>query len=87
LAGDYGTKYASLTSINAGTSNPVKFGQPNVYYQPVVCTGDGSIALAAAGDVNLAGSTRVTYRNAAGQNTFASDTSAQVGGAAVYTAG
>lgn len=87
LAGDYGTKYASLTSINAGTSNPVKFGQPNVYYQPVVRTGDGSIALAAAGDVNLAGSTRVTYRNAAGQNTFASDTSAQVGGAAVYTAG
>ncbi|OYW16586.1 MAG: hypothetical protein B7Z39_01005 [Novosphingobium sp. 12-64-8] len=96
LAGDYGTTYTDLTrdtigDIDLGTR--VIYEQPNVYYRPLVRTGDGSIAMAAAGNIDLVGAGKITYRDEFGASRdgfgayFDDTNTAQVGSAAVYTAG
>ncbi|OYU36050.1 filamentous haemagglutinin family protein [Novosphingobium sp. PASSN1] len=96
LAGDYGTTYRKLVApdIAIETDVPVSYPGTRVYYRPLVRTGDGNITLAAARDINLVGTGKITYRDA---NSLARDEfgdpleanfdNAQVGGSAVYTAG
>ncbi|WP_408586058.1 filamentous haemagglutinin family protein [Novosphingobium sp.] len=95
LSGDFGASYATLNrDIDRTTGDPVVYDQNRVTYRPLVRTGNGNIAIAASTDVDLVGSTKVTYRDAAGASVDSagdpyeaqSDT-AQVGGSAVYTAG
>ncbi len=96
LATDYGTAYANLTRDTVGPidpGSPIVYDQPKAFYRPVIRTGDGKIALAAAGNVDLVGSGKVLYRDNTGASrdafgAFGNDIdTAQVGGAAVYTAG
>ena len=96
LAGDYGTTYASLTKDSIGDIDlgaPIAYDQPKVYYRPLVRTGSGSIAMAAAGNIDLVGPGKVVYRDATGASRDGdgafedSENTAQVGSAAVYTAG
>lgn len=96
LAGDYGAKYRSLVApdISIETDVPVSYPGTKVYYRPLVRTGDGNIKIAAARDIDLVGSSRVTYRdlNSLSRDEFgdpleAGFDNAQVGGSAVYTAG
>ncbi|WP_298191391.1 filamentous haemagglutinin family protein [Novosphingobium sp.] len=96
LAGDYGTTYRSLVApdISIETDVPVSYPGTKVFYRPLVRTGDGNIKIAAARDIDLVGSSRVTYRdlNSLSRDEFgdpleAGFDNAQVGGSAVYTAG
>lgn len=96
LAGDYGATYSSLVApdIFIETDVPVSYPGTKVYYRPLVRTGDGNITIAAARDIDLVGTSRVTYRdlNSLVRDEFgdpleANFDNAQVGGSAVYTAG
>ncbi|MFM9935718.1 MAG: filamentous hemagglutinin N-terminal domain-containing protein, partial [Novosphingobium sp.] len=96
LASDYGTSYTGLTRDTIGpidVGTPIAYERARSYYRPLIRTGAGSIALAAAGNIDLVGSTKVTYRDETGGSRdstgdFTDDIStAQVGSSAVYTAG
>ena len=96
LAGDYGTAYTNLTKDTIGPidlGTPVVYDQPNVYYRPVIRTGSGNIAVAAAGNIDLVGSDKIVYRDETGasRDEFGAleddSTTAQVGSSAIYTAG
>lgn len=64
------------------------FGSQVPYTHSLVRTGDGSIALAASGDIDLRNGPTITYRTETGVTGFTSRaTNAQVGGASIYTAG
>jgi filamentous hemagglutinin family protein len=65
---------------------PLSFGTRAAFARTLVRTGDGSIALAASGNVDLRNGVAAVYRNESGR-TVSSDAGSQVGGTAVYTAG
>ncbi len=96
LSGSYAADYAKLTRDEIDLSQldvPASFDQPRAYYRPVVRTGDGSIAVAAANNISLVAPGRVIYRDEFGSSSddsgpFVNDSStAQVGSSAIYTAG
>lgn len=65
---------------------PINFGDRGAYARTVVRTGDGAIAVAASGNIDLRNGETATYRNENGR-TVSSGVGAQVGGTAIYTAG
>ncbi|HPU16548.1 MAG TPA: hypothetical protein PK808_10705, partial [Polymorphobacter sp.] len=87
---DYGDKiakgffgYAAPTARAAAA-----LANANVFTRTLVRTGIGSIEIAAARDVDLDGSGTARFRNVSARTVSAgSNAGAQVGGAAVYTAG
>ncbi|MEI6643492.1 MAG: filamentous hemagglutinin family protein [Novosphingobium sp.] len=96
LAGDYGDKYRTVVApdISIETGVPVSYPGTKVYYRPLVRTGSGDIRIAAARDIDLVGTSKVTYRDVnslsrdeAGDPLEPSFDNAQIGGSAVYTAG
>ena len=96
LSGSYGADFTRLNAENIDLSSidvPQTFDQPRVFYRPVVRTGDGNIAVAAGKDISLVASGAITYRDETGASrdeggAFGDDAgTAQVGGAAIYTAG
>ena len=96
LAGDYGDTYRKLVApdIEIETDVPVSYPGTRVYYRPLVRTGDGNITIKAARDIDLVGSSKITYRdiNSLARDDFGDPLepnfdNAQVGGSAVYTAG
>lgn len=96
LAGDYGDQYRTVVApdISIETDLPVSYPGTKVFYRPLVRTGDGNIQIAAARDIDLVGTSKITYRDLnslsvddAGDALEANFDNAQVGGSAVYTAG
>ena len=82
------------TGYTANRTPPiVNFGTNNLaYVRTTVRSGDGAIAVRAAGDVDLRGSENPVFRTSTGQavnqpNYTAQTIVAQVGGSAIYTAG
>lgn len=66
----------------------INYTQDRTFVQSYVRTGAAGIAIAAAQDVDLRGTVDPVYRNEAGGRVLAANTlGAQVGGAAVYSAG
>ncbi|WP_226015741.1 filamentous haemagglutinin family protein [Novosphingobium sp. FKTRR1] len=66
----------------------INFGTQAAYSHTIVRTGDGTIALAASGNIDLRNGAFTQYRTEKGVTTFSSGASnAQVGGTAVYSAG
>jgi filamentous hemagglutinin family protein len=64
------------------------FGEQVAYTRTLVRTGDGSIDLAAAGNIDLRNGADALYRTEKGlTGTVSRSTNAQVGGTAIYTAG
>jgi filamentous hemagglutinin family protein len=90
LAGAFLTEFAgNWANLKSGYSAPRPPTPPatTVTTAPLIRTGTGSIALAAAGDIDLRNGATPTYRNpTTGALTTASN-GYQVGGVAVYTAG
>ncbi|WP_293882149.1 filamentous haemagglutinin family protein [Sphingomonas sp.] len=78
-----------ITSTKQALPAPVVFKNRGLtYVQTEVRTGDGALTLAAAGNIDLRGSTNITYRANSGLVVAASSLEgAQVGGTSVYTAG
>jgi len=66
--------------------DPIKYGDRAAYTRTLVRTGDGSIAVAASGNVDLRNGETATYRLEDGK-TASAGVGAQVGGTAIYTAG
>jgi len=64
----------------------INYGARAAYSRTLVRTGDGSIDVAASGNIDLRNGETATYRNENGVNTSAAN-GAQVGGTAIYTAG
>lgn len=95
LSGDFGKNYGNLNpDLSAEASSAVAYDQAVATYRPVIRTGNGNISIAAAGDIDLVGSSKVVYRDATGSSRDLGGSpyeaefgSAQVGGAAIYTAG
>jgi filamentous hemagglutinin family protein len=73
----------------AALAQPINFGAANsTYVRSYVRTGDGSIDVAAARDIDLRGSPTPVYRQENGNQTATpSGASVQFAGAAIYTAG
>lgn len=66
----------------------INYTQDRTFVQSYVRTGAAGIAIAAAQDVDLRGTIAPVYRNEAGGRVLAANTlGAQVGGAAIYSAG
>lgn len=66
----------------------INFGSQTAHVHTIVRTGDGSIAMAASGNIDLRNGAFASYRTEKGVTAAASSTAnAQVGGTAVYTAG
>ncbi len=78
-------QWSSLKS--AYKINSVPSAAHTVQITPLIRTGTGSIALAAAGDINLQNGATPTYLNPLTGATATASTGAQLGGAAIYTAG
>ncbi|MEO0030988.1 MAG: hypothetical protein RIS94_746 [Pseudomonadota bacterium] len=95
LSGDFGASYGALNpDIEVIGGTPVSYAPARATYRPVVRTGNGDITVAAAGDIDLVGTSAVTWRDAngssrddAGDRYGADFSTAQVGGSAIYTAG
>lgn len=66
--------------------DPIDYGQRAAYSRSFVRTGDGTIAVAASGDVDLRNGVTAIYRNEIGTSVLAGG-GAQIGGTAIYTAG
>ena len=66
--------------------DPINFTERTSYARTLVRTGDGSIALAASGNVDLRNGETATYRTENGRDASAG-VGAQIGGTAIYTAG
>lgn len=82
-AGTGGYPTGLLTAPTVGN-----YGSQVAYTRSLVRTGDGSIDLAASGNIDLRGGADATYRTEKGVTSFVSrSTNAQVGGTAIYTAG
>jgi filamentous hemagglutinin family protein len=97
---DYSPEYAANVAsgafarpANPVTPAPITLGLGKTAYVPtVVRTGDGSIDIAAAGDVDLLRTPTIAYRTtvntaASAPPVYSDKTAYQVGGTAVYTAG
>ncbi|WP_432787602.1 beta strand repeat-containing protein [Novosphingobium rhizosphaerae] len=70
------------------TPTVANFGDQVAYTRTMVRTGDGSIDVAAAGDIDLRNGVDAIYRTEKGvTGTVSRSTNAQVGGTAIYTAG
>ncbi len=76
--------YDAIVPTAGGITN---FLANKIYTATTVRTGNGDIALAASGDVNLLRTPKPVYRSYSGANGIAGQRTAQVGSNAVYTAG
>ena len=64
----------------------INYGSRSAFTRTLVRTGDGTIDVAASGNVDLRNGATATYRNENG-TTVSASAGAQVGGTAIYTAG
>lgn len=90
LAGAFLTEFASnWASLKSGYSPPRQTtpARVTVATAPLIRTGTGSIALAAAGDIDLRNGETPVYRNPTTGALATASNGYQVGGVAVYTAG
>jgi len=86
VAGTSGYAVTPLTRPALDADRRIQAGKI-IYTSTTVRTGDGSIALAASGDVNLLRTDRPVFRSFTGVNGLANANNALVGANAVYTAG
>lgn len=88
---DFLAKQQSGTSVGYPVGRPtaptpINFGDRSAFVRSFVRTGDGSISLAASGNIDLRNGETATYRNVNGR-TVSAGAGSQVGGTAIYTAG
>lgn len=88
---DFLAKQQSGTSVGYPVGRPtaptpINFGDRSAFVRSFVRTGDGSISLAASGNIDLRNGETATYRNENGR-TVSAGAGSLVGGTAVYTAG
>jgi hypothetical protein len=95
LATDFGRGFAAnFADIALDIEAPISFSQEAAYVRPLVRTGNGSIGIAAGGDIDLSGGGELVYRDVSGASVdefgeplVPNFDNAQVGGSAIYTAG